>query len=110
MIYINDVKTSSKELKDFPESVEYYNYWMQAAIYYTIITIKFLNLIDRGYEIKFHFVVIDKNYQVYPFPVSESTLQTWFGQFTSVLDKANWHYINKSYDLPYDFAIGKVVL
>lgn len=109
-IYINDIKTTSKDLKDFPESIEFYNYWLQAAIYSTIIAIKFINLIDRGYQLKFHFVVIDKAYQVYPFPVSEVTLNSWFNKLTSVLDKADWHYTNKNYDLPYDFAIGKVVL
>jgi hypothetical protein len=83
---------------------------MQAAIYSTIIAIKFINLIDRGYQLKFHFVVIDKNYQVYPFLVSEGTLNSWFDRLNKTLEKANWHYINKSYDLPYDFALGKVTL
>jgi hypothetical protein len=110
IININDIKTTSKELKDFPESIEFYNYWMQAAIYSTIIAIKFLNLIDRGYQLKFHFVVIDRNYQVYPFPVSENTLNNWFDRLNTTLEKANWHYTNKSYDLPYDFALHKVTL
>ena len=110
IININDLKTTSKDLKDFPESIEFYNYWMQAAIYSTIIAIKFINLIDRGYQLKFNFVVIDKAYQVYPFPVSENTLNNWFNKLTSVLEKADWHYTNKNYGLPYDFAIGKVVL
>jgi hypothetical protein len=110
VIYINDIKTTSKELKDFPESIEFYNYWLQAAIYSTIIAIKFLHLIDGGYEFKFHFVVIDKNYQVYPFPVSENTLNQWFDRLNQTIEKANWHYINKSYDLPYDFALDKITL
>jgi len=110
IIYINDIKTTSKELKDFPESIEFYNYWMQAAIYSTIIAIKFIHLIDEGYQLKFHFVVIDKSYQVYAFPVSDNTLNSWFDRLTNTLEKANWHYINKSYDLPYEFATGKVTL
>jgi hypothetical protein len=110
VIYINDIKTTSKDLKDFPESIEFYNYWLQAAIYCTIIAIKFINLIDRGYQLKFHFVVIDKAYQVYAFPVSDNTLNSWFNRLTEALDKADWHYTNRSYDLPYDFAIGKVIL
>ena len=109
-IVINDIKTTSKELKDFPESVDYYNYWMQAAIYSTIITIKFLNLIDRGYILKFNFLVIDKNYQVYPFRVSETTLNTWLGKLTECLQKADWHYQTRNYTLPYDFAMGKITL
>jgi hypothetical protein len=110
IIYINDIKTTSKDLKDFPETVEFYNYWLQAAIYSSIIAIKFLNLIEAGYSLKFHFVVIDKNYQVYPFKVTDSTLNTWGDRLHEVLEKANWHYTNKSYDLPYHFAIGSVTL
>jgi hypothetical protein len=110
IININDIKTTSKDLKDFHESIEFYNYWMQAAIYSTIIAIKFINLIDRGYQLKFHFVVIDKVYQVYPFPVSDGTLNSWFARLTETLEQADWHYTNKSYDLPYKFATGQVTL
>lgn len=110
IININDIKTTSKDLKDFPESIEFYNYWLQAAIYSTIIAIKYLNLIDRGYQLKFHFVVIDKAYQVYAFPVSENTLNNWFNKLNDVLSRAEWHYVNKDYDLPYDFALHKVIL
>ena len=109
-IYINDVKTTSKDLKDFQESIEFYNYWMQAAIYSSLIGIKYIDLIDAGYEVKFHFIVIDRNFQVYPFPVTSNTLNNWFTKLTDVLEKANWHYTNKSYDLPYNFATGKVTL
>jgi hypothetical protein len=110
VININDIKTTSKELKDFPESVDFYNYWMQAAIYSSIIAIKFIHLIEGGYELKFHFVVIDRNYQVYPFAVSDNTLNQWFNKLNETLEKANWHYVNKSYDLPYDFALHKITL
>ena len=109
-IYINDVKTTSKDLKDFHESIEFYNYSLQAAIYCSLIGIKFINLIDAGYKMKFHFVVIDKSYQVYPFPVSDSTLNNWLSKLLIQLDKAEWHYVNKNYELPYDFALGNVVL
>jgi hypothetical protein len=110
VIYINDLKTTSKDLKDFSESIDFYNYWMQAAIYSSLIGIKFINLIDRGYQVKFHFIVIDRNFQVYPFPVSDNTLNNWFNKLTDVLEKANWHYTNKSFDLPFEFATGKVTL
>ena len=110
IIYINDIKTTSKDLKDFPESIEFYNYWMQAALYTTMVAIKFANFIDTGYQLKFHFIVIDKAYQVYPFPVSDVTMNDWFKRLTDVLNKAEWHFTNKSYDLPYDFALGKVTL
>jgi len=110
ILYINDVKTTSKDLKDFPESVEYYNYWLQAAIYASLVVTNYPHLINQGYDFKFNFVVIDKNYSVYPFEVSEQTLNQWLTKLEESLSKAEWHYINKRYDLPYEFAIGKVRL
>lgn len=110
MIYINDVKTSSKDLKDFPESVEYYNYWMQAAIYVTLVTVKYIHLLHQGYQVRFNFVVIDRMFQVYAFPVKENTLESWFDRLSRCLDKAEWHYTNKRFDLPYEFATGSITL
>ena len=111
IVYINDVKTSSKDLKDFPDSVEYYNYGLQAAIYSTLVGVKYANLIHNdGYTVKFNFVVIDRMYQVYPFEVSENTLTTWFNKLTHALDRAEWHYRNKRFDLPYEFANNAVRL
>jgi len=111
VIYINDIKTTSKDLKDFSESVEYYSYWMQAVIYTSLVTTKFFDYIhSRGYNIEFRFIVIDRMFNVYPFEVSRKTLTSWLDRFMEVIGKAEWHYINKRYDLPYDFATGKVVL
>jgi len=111
LIHINDIKTTSKDLKDFPESVEYYNYWMQAAIYTTLVVTKFFDYIhNRGYSVEFRFVVIDRMYNVYPFLVTQKTLEAWLPKFIDTLNKAEWHYVNKRYDLPYDFAMRKVVL
>jgi hypothetical protein len=110
ILYINDVKTSSKELKDFPETVEFYSYWMQAVIYCTLVSVKFQNLLLQGYEVKFHFIVIDKSFQTYAFPVRQTTLEEWFDRLNKSLEKANWHYTNNSYDLPYDFATKSIVL
>jgi len=110
IIYINDVKTTSKELKDFEESVEFYSYWMQAVIYCTMVTAHFQDLVNDGYEMKFHFVVIDKMFQTYAFPVSDSTLAIWFDRLMKVLDKAQWHYENNKFDLPYEFATDSITL
>ena len=110
ILYINDVKTTSKELKDFPETVEFYSYWMQAVIYSILVNMHFKSLAEQGYTTKFNFIVIDKMFQVYPFEVKDSTLKSWIDRFKSVLDKAEWHYTNKNYELPYEFATGSVVL
>jgi hypothetical protein len=109
-IFVNDIKTTSKDLKDFPETIEFYSYWMQAAIYVTMAATVYKELIEKGYTVKFHFVVIDRAFQTYAFPVSNSTLSNWANRLFEVIDKANWHYSNKSYELPYDFATGSVVL
>ena len=110
ILYINDVKTTSKDLKDFPESVEFYSYWMQAVIYGVLVSMTFNNLMQIGYKVKFHFVVIDKMLHTYPFPVRESTLVEWTERFKVIMDKAEWHYRNKNYELPYDFAVETVAL
>lgn len=109
-IFVNDIKTTSKDLKDFPESIEFYSYWMQAIIYVTMVTTIYKDLIDRGYTVKFNFVVIDRVFQTYAFPVSQSTLETWLSRLFEVLKKANWHYETNNYELPYDFANRLVVL
>ena len=98
IIYINDIKTTSKDLKDFPETVEFYSYWLQAVIYMIIINHVYGNLIGNGYSVKFHFVVIDRTFQSYAFPVSEDTLNIWLERFQSAIEKAEWHFDNKNYD------------
>ena len=110
VIFINDIKTTSKDLKDFPETVEFYSYWLQAVIYSTMVGIKHMDLLASGYEVKFHFVVIDRAFQTYSFPVTERTLNSWLDRMDKVLESANWHYVNKRYDLPHSFATGSVVL
>jgi len=110
IVYINDIKTTSKELKDFSETVEFYSYWLQAIIYCTLVNVHFKDLMEQGYQTKFNFIVIDKTFQTYPFLVKSETLLGWLDRLNDVLSKAEWHYINKSYDLPYEFANGMVTL
>ena len=109
-VYINDLKTTSKDLKDFPESIEYYSYWMQAVMYATMVGMLYSDLFNNGYQLKFHFIVIDRNLQSYAFPVSENTLTGWLERFNNTLDQAEWHYKNKSFSLPFAFANEAVIL
>jgi hypothetical protein len=111
IIYINDFKTTSKALKDFKESVEYYNYWLQAVLYMIMVSHKYLELLEKGYELKFHFIVIDQFFNVYPFPVSEATRNLWLERFTKdVLPVAQYHFQTKRYELPYEFDKELVIL
>jgi hypothetical protein len=75
-----------------------------------MVGMKHADLLEKGYQLKFHFVVIDRNYQCYPFFVSENTMNSWLDKLKNVIDKADWHYTNRDYTLPYEFAKGKVIL
>jgi hypothetical protein len=110
IIYVNDIKTTSKDLKDFAESVEYYSYWMQAAVYSILVALQYGDLLKNGYNYKFHFVVIDRFFQTYAYPVKETTLNSWMERFKETLDIADWHYTNRSFELPYQFAKGLAAL
>jgi hypothetical protein len=110
IIFINDIKTTSKELKDFKETVEFYSYWLQASIYIQLVNGVYSDLLDQGYGITFHFITIDSSYQSYAFPLSAETVYNWQNRLNDSLNKALWHYEKKSFDLPYDFAIDSVIL
>lgn len=113
-VYINDLKTTSKSLVDFSDSVEHWNYWMQASIYMRLVKCFMLDTnptIDfSNWRILFHFIVIDKYNQVYPFPVTQPTMQLWQKRLDNILKVANYHYTSKDYSLPFEFAQGKVLL
>lgn len=111
VIYINDFKTSGKSLKEFKDSVEFYSYWLQATIYYMLVTSTYYHLLEKDYSIEFHFIVIDKYFNVYPFPVSRATRDAWIERFkTEILPVAEYHYTLRKYDLPYEFDTNSVVL
>lgn len=109
-ITINDLKTSSKTLKEFPETVEFYSYWAQAAIYWYLAHDKFKTLVDEGFEVSFNFIVIDKYNQVYAFPVTQATMISWCARLEEELTKAVYYRTQKSFELPYEFAAGIVIL
>jgi hypothetical protein len=107
VIYINDLKTSGKLLQDFPETVEYYKYWLQAAVYCRLVRANY-GLSD--YKIKFHFIVVDKLTQCYAFEVSQVTLNSWMDKLDEIMKIADYHYTNRKFDLPYEYEVGNVIL
>lgn len=111
-IYINDLKTSGKTLDDFQESIEYWHYWIQAAMYVNIVKHSILDKKDDGAEwnIVFHFIVIDQYKQVYPFEVTTETMTDWLTRLEEKLHEAAFHYRERFYDLPYKFAMSQVKL
>ena len=62
------------------------------------------------WTVVFTFIVIDKYNQVYPFQVSKETLAKWEEEFSHVVVQLDYHYLNRDYSLPYNLAIGNVLL
>jgi hypothetical protein len=111
-LFINDLKTTGKDITSFPESVSYYKYWIQAAIYHKLAWENFIKPLPDAVEwnIVITFIVIDKYNQVYPYQVSKETLEMWLADFEDIEDKIKYHYENREYRLPYELALGNVTL
>ena len=108
-IIISDLKTTSKSITDFAETIDFYNYWLQATVYCKLVYENHKQDCDN-FKILFKFIVIDKYKQVYVFDVSDKTLSTWANSFTDTLNQADYHYTNNDYSLPYDFLVNKITL
>lgn len=109
-VTINDLKTSNKSLNDFSESIDYWNYWMQAAMYVKLAKIFLRDVIDNSWVITFNFIVIDKYNQTYPFRVTNVTMDEWMQKLDYQIKQAQWHYENRDYTLPFKFISGEVLL
>lgn len=113
LIKINDLKTTSKSLVEFKETIEFWNLWMQAAMYDIMVRHAFLqsNGIDQSeWTVEFTFIVVDKYKQVYPFRVTDETMVQWNEKLREKLKEAEWHYSSRRYDLPYELATSQVLL
>jgi len=112
ILFINDLKTTGKPLIDFPESVEYYRYWLQAAIYYSLAYYRYIADKDdhQEWSIQFTFVVVDKYNQVYPFQVTSKTMKEWMERLNKVLLQVVYHYEKRDYTLPYELAVENLKL
>ncbi len=105
---INDLKTTSKTVAEFGESVEFYRYDIQAAIQKILAWRQFPQYANYKWNFTFH--VIDKHQQLYLFKVSDLTMDKWLDNLTIVLKDAEYHYKNKRWGLPRRFDQGEVVL
>ncbi|MEY2869774.1 MAG: hypothetical protein RIR01_2276 [Bacteroidota bacterium] len=109
-IYVADLKTSSGNLKAFPDSVEKYGYWLQGAIYSALAK----SLAVGGamnYSVEVSFIVIDNNNQVYPFVVTEKSLVEWRIRMYELINKEiDYHITNKDFTLPYEYANNLITL
>jgi hypothetical protein len=110
LISINDFKTTSKSLTEFTNSIEYWNYWLQAAMYDKLVRAFFVKLNLSEWTVQFNFVVFDAYDQLYAFPVTPATMEEWKNRLKNVEKEALYHYNSKDFTLPYKYAIGNVKL
>tara|TARA_R110002126_G_scaffold41126_2_gene120008 strand:- start:1662 stop:2681 length:1020 start_codon:yes stop_codon:yes gene_type:complete len=111
-IFISDLKTTGKGLLDFPDTVKYYKYWIQASMYYHLVYEEYIKPMNdtKDWTIVITFIVVDKYNQIYPFQVSQESLAVWLRDFDKIIDIVKYHYENKDFTLPYELAIGNVKL
>lgn len=109
-IQIVDIKTTSKPIDKFKETVEYYRYDLQASIYKYLATEYAAEKKLDHYIIDFRYVVIDPFKQVYSYGVSPESVAKWDEQLKQELHKFNWHYVNKNFNLPYELAKEVITL
>lgn len=116
VVRINDVKSTGKSLTKFEESVEYWNYWLQAGIYWILATNFIKNEVESSdtnwedFKFEFRFVVVDKYNQVYAFKLKPETMSKCINEAAKCLKKGAYHYEQRDYTLPYDFVAGEVEL
>ena len=108
-VVICDLKTTGKTVSDFRETVDFYNYWLQAAIYMKLVYDSLGDDKDE-YKITFKFIVIDKYDQVYVYDVSDQSINDWADGLSGVITTAKFHYNSKNYSLPMDLLVNKIKL
>lgn len=111
LIRVCDVKTTAKPIDQFPDTIEFFRYRNQAAIYTRLVQ-KYNQSLkpEDQWKVEFHFIVIDLFKQVYVFEISRPTMMKWDALLMNDLDAFNWHYTNKSFKLPYVLAKEKLIL
>ena len=109
-VRINDFKTTGKSITDFEESVDFWNYWLQAAMYVTLVRYFLRQILTDEWTIEFRFIAFDKYNMMYPFKVTPETMAKWMERFDETKEQAYYHYQFKDFSLPFAFAMGKVEL
>lgn len=107
VIRVNDLKKTSKDINSFEDSIEYYRYWIQAAMYYILVNNVYLNQAQfADYRFEFRFIVVDPYMQVAPIKISDTTLEIWVRDTNAKLEEAAYHFATRNFDLPYKFLIN----
>lgn len=100
VIRVNDLKKTSKALSSFNDTIEYYKYWMQAAIYFKIVNNIKQTTFGVDYPVEFRFIVIDPYMHIAPFKVSDATMTKFIEMTDDTLSLAQYHFSNRDFSLP----------
>jgi hypothetical protein len=106
VIRVNDLKKTSKPLSLFPETMEYYSYWLQAAIYRMIVNHVKNETYKVDYPVEVRFLVIDPYMQMAPFKISDISMEKYMVRTIEALTKANSHFVQKDFSAPYELLIS----
>lgn len=110
-IRINDLKKSAKDLSSFKDSIEYYKYYLQGAMYHKLVEHVYLSRPEYSdYKITFRFVVVDPYMQIAPIRISDETMSTWRNVLDAKLAEADHHFKQRDFNLPYEFLINNEVV
>jgi hypothetical protein len=107
-IRINDLKKTSKTIKEFPESIEYYKYWLQAGMYYKLVSQTYLSLPQyKDWNIVVRFIVVDPYGQIGPVRIGEETMKVWLEKTEDALQEANIHFETRDFSMPVEFLTSE---
>jgi hypothetical protein len=107
IIKVNDLKKTSKDISSFTESIDYYRYYLQAAMYHKLVEHVFLSRPEyKDFKIVFRFVVVDPYQQIAPIRVSDETMSKWIAILDEKLAEASYHFTTKDFQLPYQFLVN----
>lgn len=106
VIRVNDVKKTGKDLNSFSDSIDYYRYWIQAAMYVMMVEEQYLSRPEyAGWSIEFRFIVIDPYMQIAPIKISEEKLNQWISDTREKLNEARYHFEKRDFSLPYQYLL-----
>ena len=108
LLRINDVKTTSKPIQKFDDSIDYYRYHLQAGFYLKMLIASKPEYSE--YTLEYNFIVIDSYNQVCVFTYSDERCKELLVEIVDTLDIIDYHLSNNDYELPYDVKEGRIYL
>lgn len=107
VVRINDLKKSSKHYTQFVESIEYYKYNLQGAIYRRLVEHRLRSIGHNPDEwtIEFRFIVVDPYLHQVPVFISEQTMKQWLDNLDVAYLQAAYHFTKRDFSQPYELLM-----